>query len=271
MNREKKEYERITILIVRSILAISFSIFAIYKLWNVNIQIEKFDYLYFLSTAIALFAIVLSVLFYFKSTEQSNEFYNNIFNFTKDTSTLLAEMKAGIGNLENELYRSHEKTYEDKIKNEKELQKEGKKISEEHNKIDNNISKILGDNITDKDQVTELKKKLLQQSRELARLEFEKEKVDIELEDLKNGNINKIEKDLFDFLLFIIRNNNGLTKDDLRLLRPIELKRYVNNFSVKTSNRDYLIDAQKVGLINENKRITDIGLEKLCNYIRKIV
>ena len=55
--KEKEKFEKITILIVRSILALSFSFFVIYKLWDAQIKIENFDYLYFLSTVIALFAI----------------------------------------------------------------------------------------------------------------------------------------------------------------------------------------------------------------------
>lgn len=62
-NKEKEKYEKVTNLIVKSILALSICFFIIYKLWSIEIKIENFDYLYFLSTVIALFAIVLSVLF----------------------------------------------------------------------------------------------------------------------------------------------------------------------------------------------------------------
>ncbi len=267
-NKEKEKYEKVTNLIVKSILALSICFFIIYKLWSIEIKIENFDYLYFLSTVIALFAIVLSVLFYFKSTEQSNQFYNCIFNFIKDTSTLLAEMKKGIGNLEHEVYRSYGGSTEDNDKEKKQLEKEGKKISEEKNKIDDSISKILEENITNKKQLSELKEKILQQSREYSRLEHEKKLLDKELNDLKSENSNELQNGVHDYLFWMLRKNYNLTKDDMCVLSPIELRRYVNRFCSELNNPAFINDARKIGLLNEDNRATQDGIMLLRNYFR---
>lgn len=50
-----------------------------------------------ISILLALFAIWLSALFYFKATETSNTFYDNTYKFTRDIAQLLAKMESGFG------------------------------------------------------------------------------------------------------------------------------------------------------------------------------
>ncbi|MEW9183684.1 hypothetical protein AB2553_25725 [Bacillus mycoides] len=64
------------------------------KLIEMEISLGVTD---FLSIILALFSIGLSVAFYFKSTDQSNKFYDDTVKFTKDTSTILGEIQAGFG------------------------------------------------------------------------------------------------------------------------------------------------------------------------------
>ena len=49
------------------------------------------------SLLLALFAMWLSALFYFKATETSNTFYDNTYKFTRDIAQLLAKMESGFG------------------------------------------------------------------------------------------------------------------------------------------------------------------------------
>lgn len=46
---------------------------------------------------LAIFAISLSALFYFKATETSNRFYDNSHKFTRDVSEILGRIEAGFG------------------------------------------------------------------------------------------------------------------------------------------------------------------------------
>lgn len=50
-----------------------------------------------ISILLALFAIWLSALFYFKATETSNTFYDNTYKFTRDIAQLLAKIESGFG------------------------------------------------------------------------------------------------------------------------------------------------------------------------------
>ena len=66
------------------------------------------------SILLAFFSIALSAAFYFAATSQSNQFYDNVNNFTKDTSTLLGrldEQVKGIGGRQSELKDSLDKYY----------------------------------------------------------------------------------------------------------------------------------------------------------------
>lgn len=64
---------------------------------DINFDFSKFDFTDLLSLILALFAIGLSVAFYFKSTDSSSLFYDNTYKFTKDTSEMLGHIEALFG------------------------------------------------------------------------------------------------------------------------------------------------------------------------------
>jgi len=55
------------------------------------------DFPTLLSLLLALFAVALSALFYFKATDTSNAFYDNTYKFTKDIAELLVKIESGFG------------------------------------------------------------------------------------------------------------------------------------------------------------------------------
>ncbi|PFD12347.1 MULTISPECIES: hypothetical protein [Bacillus cereus group] len=65
-----------------------------YKIINMNLELKVTD---FLSIILALFSIGLSAAFYFKSTEQSNKFYDDTVKFTKDIGITLGKIESGFG------------------------------------------------------------------------------------------------------------------------------------------------------------------------------
>ena len=62
-----------------------------------NIDLSKFEFSDLLALILALFAIAMSVAFYFKSTDSSNQFYDNIYNFTQKTSEILGRIEERFG------------------------------------------------------------------------------------------------------------------------------------------------------------------------------
>lgn len=62
-----------------------------------SIDLSKFDFSDLLALIMGLFAMGLSVAFYFKATDTSNKFYDNTYKFTEDTSKILGRIEAGFG------------------------------------------------------------------------------------------------------------------------------------------------------------------------------
>lgn len=64
---------------------------------SVNVDLSKFDFSDLLAMILAIFAIAMSVAFYFKSTDSSNQFYDNSYNFTQRTSEILGRIEERFG------------------------------------------------------------------------------------------------------------------------------------------------------------------------------
>ncbi|MCX5632165.1 MAG: hypothetical protein NTW93_00570 [Phycisphaerae bacterium] len=62
-----------------------------------NVDFSNFDFSDLLALILALFAIALAVAFYFKATDTSYQFYDNVYKFTQDTSELLGRIESGFG------------------------------------------------------------------------------------------------------------------------------------------------------------------------------
>lgn len=65
--------------------------------WAEGFDLGDFRFTDLLSLLLAVFAIGISVLFYFKATDASNEFYNNTYVFTQKTSELLGRLEERFG------------------------------------------------------------------------------------------------------------------------------------------------------------------------------
>ncbi len=62
-----------------------------------NLDLSKFNFSDLLAMILALFAVGMSVAFYFKTTDSSNQFYDNIYNFTQKTSEILGRIEERFG------------------------------------------------------------------------------------------------------------------------------------------------------------------------------
>lgn len=62
-----------------------------------KIDIADFGFSDLLALILALFSVWLSIAFYFKATDASNQFYDNTYRFTKEMSEMLGRIEAGFG------------------------------------------------------------------------------------------------------------------------------------------------------------------------------
>ena len=80
-------------------LIILFGVAAWRLTWSdFSLDLSRFDFSDLLAMILALFAMAMSVAFYFKTTDSSNQFYDNIYNFTQKRRKSSAELKSGSGN-----------------------------------------------------------------------------------------------------------------------------------------------------------------------------
>ncbi|EPR68916.1 hypothetical protein [Cyclobacterium qasimii] len=110
---------------------------------NVSFDFSNFDFTDLLSLTLAIFAIALSVAFYFKATDTSNKFYDNTFKFTKDISEILGRIEAGFGERLKHLdegYSGLRDKFEGGISNSEELDYNKKELEEEKQKLEKEVS-----------------------------------------------------------------------------------------------------------------------------------
>jgi hypothetical protein len=84
---------------LRDLLLVALLAVIALKLLNADVKIDlaSFSFNDFLALVLALFSVALSVAFYFKANEASNQFYDNTYKFTKDMSEILGRIEAGFG------------------------------------------------------------------------------------------------------------------------------------------------------------------------------
>jgi hypothetical protein len=89
---------RLSIGCFRIIVIVFFGIVSWRIAWsNWNMDLSKFDFSDLLALILGLFAMAMSVAFYFKATDTSNKFYDNVYKFTQETSEILGRIEAGFG------------------------------------------------------------------------------------------------------------------------------------------------------------------------------
>ncbi|WP_218699272.1 hypothetical protein [Acinetobacter harbinensis] len=140
-----------------------------------------------ISILLAFFAILLSAAFYYMSTQQSNLFYHNVHQFTKDTSEILGrldEQVKHIGGRQTELKDTFEKNYaynnqngvtqkkEEKIN--EELEKKDADLKEKERNINQKIDSLI-EKIESEDEKEKLKIELERERNEIKKLKSEME------------------------------------------------------------------------------------------------
>ena len=251
---------------------------------NFTFDFTGFSFTDLLSLILAIFAIALSVAFYFKATDTSNKFYDNTFKFTKDISEILGRIEAGFGERLRHLdegYTGLRNKFENTgVVNTEELDSSKKELEEEKLKLEKEIS--------EKDQILSS----LMQKAKLS----ETEKKDV-LESLKNKEteILNLNKELH-FLKREIRQGERARENELTHRYPTSVINLILEF-LKMSDYDIqmIIDAPegflirkikydkekypsmffdrflKFGIISEDERFTPNGIELLKIVAKRIL
>ncbi len=187
---------------VKAVCAVILTAVVAFKIYSMEIT-TTIDFSALLSLLLALFAVGLSALFYFKATDTSNAFYDNTYKFTKDIAELLVKIESGFG----EKLRHLDEGY-----------------SSMRNYLQNTTPRV--------QDVEKTKEKLETERQEIEKVRAERD--DIVKQLIERSQLEKVEKDRITMELLekekelahsqaeIAKLNKRLTVD--RLLRPTHRK-----------------------------------------------
>lgn len=233
----------------------------------------NFSFTDLLSLILAIFAISMSVAFYFKATDTSNKFYDNTFKFTKDVSEILGRIEAGFGaRLKNldEGYSGLRDRFQVGIINSEELDSNKLELEKEKKNLEKEVSEknqILS-NLIEKAKLSESEKEevltsLQTKEREILNLtkelKFLKHEIQNDERSIESALINKVPPSVRKIVF------NILESSDIPIYRvpdlQIELLKDLLIFGRGTysaSDRKLLF---KYGIIDDRGSFTTEGLQ----------
>lgn len=267
--------------IFKFIASLLITILIVYKLAisDLSFDFNKFDFNALLALLLSLFAIGLSVTFYFKATDTSNLFYDNTYKFTKDISTILGRIEAGFGEKLQNLDKGYsgllnkidkentspadiEETKTDKKEVEQTLQNEIK----ERNKI---IQNLLEKTQLEQKEKEEFQKTLFDKEKSMIKLERELRLLQNKLERQRNLVIAEdIPDRLISFIKrYILRLN--LSEDFNRDKAQEFINQFIPSNESAKINDKFFIDLLENRLIREDGTLTNRGYSVIRNLVRE--
>jgi hypothetical protein len=132
--------------LIREVTVVGVLAYVCVKLFSGNLSLDfgKLSSSELVSFLLAFFSIGLSAAFYFAATSQSNQFYDNVSKFSKDTSELLGrldEQVKGIGGRQSELKDSIDKYYSRDLPKHNEAAKV--EVEAKTKEVEENLSKLV--------------------------------------------------------------------------------------------------------------------------------
>jgi hypothetical protein len=253
-----------------------FAIIVAYKLAITPLQIDlsAFTFTDLLSLAVALFAVAMSVAFYFKATDTSNQFYDNTYRFTKEVSEILGRIEAGFGERLKHLDEGYagirekvERMPFDPVKVQQAMKKEEeevKKHEEERNQLIENLAKRAKLKENEKHHLFQ---RLKEQEKELVKarneLEFLQQRLDRSERDVL-ATLDSYPPHVVDYITKNVVPELGGKSRLMRLL-PASVKRRFISISEQFHPK-FLEDAKELSIINAKGELTTTG-EELFRHI----
>lgn len=217
--------------------------------------INNFDSV--LSLILALFSIALAAAFFFKATETSNKFYNNIYDFLHDTTKSLASMESGFGekllnidktqtSMQNKLYGSTEDEIQETAAEIEEKKESIENIKQTQNKVIEDLINESQKTQKEKEEIKELftqnEEKLKNATREIRILKsiLDNQKADSLMteiiDDKHDSSIMKLRVANYFRVRFLKRNHDKVCKLSWKELLP-DAKDFIHN-SISPFKRD---------------------------------
>ena len=270
-------------------IIILFSVIAWRIAWsNFSLDLTKFDFSDLLALILALFAMSMSVAFYFKSTDSSNMFYDNIYNFTQKTSEILGRIEERFGERLKHLdegYGRIESRFDEVSKNPDEIEK---KVKETEGKEEKEKEKLEETNKEMQKMMEQLAKRAKLQEQE--KQEFYKKMAELASEkDHAQVRIREIEedRDRMQHQLHILERDMSQDMHEIRhpafdkLIRHPQIRdliqqgapsRIIQRHSrevISNLPKELIHTLQEEGVINKERELTTAGGVMLKTMMRK--
>lgn len=245
---------------------------------DLSFDFSKFDFSSLLALILSLFAIGLSVAFYFKATDTSNLFYDNTYKFTKEISEILGRIEAGFGERLRHLDEGYSGLItkfdngfqEQNIKETKEeIEKEKEKLEHEIRERNEILNTLIENAQLEKDEKEKIRQQLKEKEIEISKqnreINFLRNRLSSENENEGIYDIRQLPQPVLNSLTkyakrhgleFLKRPSSVISqhyKMDIKDLREIEVK--------------YLL---KYSIINEDGTFTLYGIRLLKHLAEKL-
>ena len=266
------------------IVGLSFTGLLIFKLAisNLSFDFSKFDFNALLALILSLFAIALSVAFYFKATDTSNLFYDNTYKFTKEISEILGRIEAGFGERLRHLDEGYSGLVnkfdsgfsEENIKETKEeIEKEKLKLKqeiEERNQILNTVIEKAQLDQTEKELIKkQLREKEIEISKQNRELNFLKNRLRHESSNEENQNENNLNEYSYRFLMNYIRQNN--INPEVFSKYPTSLINRKFKIEIENLSKQELVNLLNSRIIDEDGSFTIHGIRILRQLSKELI
>lgn len=285
----EKAVVKYTGLATRVAILVLFAVAAYRLAWSdISIDLSKFDFSDLLALLLALFAVAMSVAFYFKSTDSSNQFYDNIYNFTQKTSEILGRIEERFGEQLRHLdegYGRIESRFEDMSKSPQEIKE---KVKETEGKEEEAKQQLHATNQAMRDMMEKLAERAKMQQKE--KEEFYEKMAELsEEKDQAQNRIREIEaqRDAMQEQLMMMEEDMMRGVRDVRspiidkLLHHPEMRELIQHHApleviqrhsrhfFEEIPREYLVRLKEEGIVNSESELTKAGCVLLRTMLRK--
>ncbi|MGP9492587.1 hypothetical protein [Psychrobacter sp. AOP7-B1-24] len=274
--KNRESWAKIVIAIILTAL-VSYKI----AIADINLDFSNFNFSFtdLLSLILAIFAISMSVAFYFKATDTSNKFYDNTFKFTKDISEILGRIEAGFGarlkNLDEgysglrDRFENGSSNSEELDSNKIELEKEKEKLKQEVSEKDDILSDLMSKAELNENERTEVLNSLKSKEKEISnlsnQLQFLKREINNSERSIENHLLHKAPPTIKSLIINIMMSS-GVPIDKI-IDAPVSWLQKKIILDKNKYSRFIFEDLFKYGVIDEEGVFTKEGL----HYIKSIV
>jgi len=250
---------------VISFVVVAVASAAVYRMVTVQCDLQ-FDFPAFLALLLALFAVGLSALFYFKTTETSNAFYDNTHKFTREVSQILGRIEERFGERLRHLdegYTGLRDKFESLPFNVSEAREEAKEGEEEVAKKEAEVRQML-DDLAEKAKLAEDEKSVLfekleraQQEAVMSRRELGRLQSRIRHAEESRDLDPDVDPGLARYLLTLLRKHTD--PRSRRARHPSNIKRLFEQSVLPQMDQSTISYMQSFGLVDEGGHLTIKG------------